>query len=143
MKTRLFLIALIFLALGFTPGCSTSKQTAGVSTAVTAANAVSIGATLIPAKFTAAVKALLAKHPQAKPYLVTVANSLESIANAEAKLPAPGSTANTLVEWTEFIPQVGSYVSDFEALYKLYYPTIAPTAAALSELAEVIRSDAA
>lgn len=144
MKNQLLRAVLtLTLAVATLPGCSATRQAAAVSTTATVANAVTAGASLLPAVLTADVRALLAKHPQARPYLVSVANGLESIANAENKLPAPDSAANTLLQWTELIPQVGSYVSDFEALYKLYYPTIAPTAAALSELAELIRADAA
>ena len=140
MKT--ILSALLFAAIPFLgTGCSTTKQAAALSATTAIAGTVATDAALLPAALVAKVQALVSAHPGVEPYLVTVANGLESIANVEAKLPSPNSTEATLIEWTAGnIPGVGSYVTDLVGLYKEFYPAIAPTGAALSELAEVVRS---
>ena len=136
--TRLLSLALILiLACASLPGCK-STDTAQV---IAGANTVTASVSLLPAALVSKVQSLVAKYPKVAPYLVTVANGLESIANVESKLPSPDSTEATLLEWTAGnIPGIGQYVTDLVNLYKLYYPTIAPTGAALSELAEVVRA---
>lgn len=99
-----------------------------------------VGTSLLPPAMVAKVKALVAANPAAKPYLVTVANALQSISGAEKRLPSPDSTLGTLVSWSEWIPEVGGYVSDFDKIYRAYYGTIPATSAALSQLAEIVRS---
>lgn len=101
---------------------------------------VVVVAPLVPASTRAAIVALIAKHPEAKPFLVTIANSLQSIANVNAQLPDPDGTLGALVQWTTLLPQVGSYIADFMLIYRQAYPVLHQSGAVMAEIAEIVRS---
>lgn len=140
MKSRprlSLLVAAGTALLGVLPtGCATAP------TASAPAPATMVVAPLVPAQTSASLRALIARHPAARPYLVTVANALQSIAIADARLPDPNSASLSLLSWCALIPEVGSYVGDFLTIYRGAYPTLSKSGGALSEIAEIIRASA-
>ena len=139
----LFLPAFMFTGCNTTSDLSTLNST--LAKASTTAQSVLSVSTLVPSKYKAELNTLILNyvtaHPTFSPKLETVANALESVASANAKLPDPNNTMNTLLAtWGGGIPEIGPFIVDFEAFYKVAYPYLTGGAAALTELAELIRS---
>ncbi len=124
---------------------ATSVQPAVSKYATTAENvggAVKLAVEVLPAKVKTDLANLIAAHPEAGPFLNTVANGIESFAKEGAALPTPASLQNGVLPWVEDIPQLGGYVAEAFTIYQLAYPTLAPTASTLTAFAEFIRAEA-